>query len=140
MLEDSSVPIDHDVIIDPWGELRQHEHYVPYHGFCGICDTAFVVTPRIQKFLLEIKRIPVKMLTEGAAYCGSCARRRGRMKSLARAMSQRGEKGLHEQWYALRDEERALREGVTRRVVWGDWPYEYSGLIDVGTPSNQTSH
>jgi hypothetical protein len=67
MMSDAAgeVLIEHDKLIDGFAELTKHRHYLSFETFCGICDTPVTVSPKTQKYMLEVKAIPVKMLRRG---------------------------------------------------------------------------
>ena len=74
--------IIHSKIMDGFGELARHKFYKSFRSHCGICDREIQVTPSVQKWLLEKKGLPVKMLRRGAVFCEACTRRRARIKYL----------------------------------------------------------
>lgn len=125
MSEESAERIDHAKIMDGFAELRGHVHYIPMNTFCGICDEPIQVSPASQKYLLEVKGVPVKFLRRGAALCKQCAQRRARMKFLAQSASQLGDKSGAEELGHLRTEERERRAKSLRSFESVDWPYSY---------------
>jgi hypothetical protein len=73
MAKEPPLPIDHTKIMDGFSQLRAFTIYEPLNTFCGICDDPIILSPQEQKYLLEVKGVPVKFLQRGAAYCtGAC--------------------------------------------------------------------
>jgi hypothetical protein len=117
--------ITHSRLIDGFGELSAARYYVPYETSCGICDAPFTVHPRIQKYILEIRQVPVKVFRDGGVFCVPCRKRRSRITWLHR----------HDRWRTvpdgaaererLRQEEYELkrRSHIGRRDAL--WPYPY---------------
>lgn len=80
-----AVPIDHGRIIDGWGELAGVTHYQSHQRPCGSCGATFVFTARDQKYVREVRGVPVKM--DRVAYCSSCVRVRAAENRAHRARS-----------------------------------------------------
>lgn len=122
---DLSAPIDHARIMDGFGELARFSHYIPFRTGCGVCGARILVTVAAQKYLLEVKGVPVKVLRSGrGAYCTACISRRVRMKALCSEVQTR---------------EQAVELERLRAEVWAEqrgrrlgpdpcdgWPYPYS--------------
>lgn len=68
----AEVRIDHGRIIDGFGELSEQVTYEAYEAQCGLCDARFVFSPQAQKYVHEVRGIPIKMARRGAAYCQRC--------------------------------------------------------------------
>ena len=115
--------INHHKLIDGFGELDGAHTYVPFETFCGICDAPFVLHPRIQKYMLEVRQIPVKMLQRGAVFCLSCRRRRSRLNWLHRHDRWREAPGGAEERDRLRSEEYKARALSKRLYETAVWPY-----------------
>jgi len=123
----SDVPdvlIEHGKVIDGFAELEKHSHYIAFDTFCGICDAPVSVSPELQKYLLEAKAIPVKMLRRGAVYCDKCRQRRSRINLLRSGdkwrMVQNGKDELED----LLAEERNLKSRSNHLYEGAMWPYE----------------
>jgi hypothetical protein len=101
--------IDHTKLIDGFEELTKHRYYLPFQTFCGICDRLFELSPRVQKYMLEVRGIPVKMLQRGAVYCVKCRRRRSRINYLKSGDKWRAAPGGKEEMNDLIREERNLK-------------------------------
>ena len=123
MKDDTPVPIDHKKVTDGFSQLRGREVYVPLSTFCGVCDDPIELTPREQKYLLEVKGVPVKMLQRGAAFCQRCAKRRARINYLAREERWRQEPDGKAELEQLRMEERANMLHSRERFRGAKWPY-----------------
>lgn len=115
--------IDHAKITDGFDELTTHRIYRPLATFCGVCDLPIVVSPREQKYLLEVKGVPVKRLRLGAAFCQPCAARRSRVNYLARSERWRQEPNGGSELAALRSEEREAQARSHQRFRQAEWPY-----------------
>ena len=123
MKDDLDVPIDHTKVTDGFGQLRGHGVYVPFATYCGICDDPVVLSPREQKYLLEVKGVPVKFLQRGAAYCQRCAKRRARINFLARGDRWRQEPDGAAELEGLRLEESTQQLHSRERYRKAEWPY-----------------
>ncbi len=117
----ASVPVNHDVIIDGFRELARFDHYLAFRVTCGACAAEVVVTPEMQQHLLEVARIPFKMLCRGAVRCPPCAERRRRFKWLKRHDRWRQVPGGQQELDHLAAAERAAF--AVRPVQVSDWPY-----------------
>lgn len=116
-------PINHSSIIDGFGELHDSANYMPFDSYCGVCDKQIHVSPAAQKYLLEVKQIPVKFLKRGAIYCDECRDRRSRINYL-----RKGDKWLEvengkEELNQLQNEESRLEAGSSNRYLDAKWPY-----------------
>lgn len=117
------LPIKHTEIIDGFAELTNHKNYLPFSSFCGICDAKIDVTPADQKHVLEVKKVPVKMMKRGALLCEDCIKRRSRIKFLRKGNKfleiENGKVDLSE----LEKEENELKSNSKGRYNSIDWPY-----------------
>ncbi len=120
---DDEVVIDHLRVTDGFGQLDGHLYYRPLRTYCGICDTPFTLMPRVQKYMLEVKGIPVKMLKSGAVYCVECRRRRSRINWLKSGDRWRSEPYGQEALRHLQDEEQKLEARSQHRYKDAPWPY-----------------
>jgi hypothetical protein len=120
-----AVPIDHGKLIDGFGELWGYATYRPFDTFCGICDAPVILTPGEQKYLLEVKRVPVKMLQRGAVYCASCRSRRARMNELKRIDGTKTAPDVRAELAQLRSLEDDSRRLSHSRFERAAWPYPY---------------
>jgi hypothetical protein len=120
--------ISHHKLIDGFGELSSSSVYGPYETFCGICDARCVLQPRIQKYMLEIQRVPVKMLRRGAVFCLHCRKRRSRLNWLHHHDRWRNVPNGAEERDRLRAEERDAMALSKRRYENATWPYPESAL------------
>lgn len=118
--------IDHAKLIDGFGELTSSPVYVPLETFCGICDAPFVLAPRVQKYMLEVRQIPVKMLQRGAVFCVACRRRRSRINWLHSHDRFRTVDGGAEELARLRSDENQAQLYSKRRYQTALWPYRSS--------------
>lgn len=116
-------PICHAQLIDGFGELKSHSRYLAFETFCAICDEPFTLHPGAQKYLLEVKQIPVKMLRRGAVFCVRCRKRRTRINWLHHHDRWRTVLNGAEERARLREEERQLAETSRQRYVGAIWPY-----------------
>ncbi len=66
-------PIDHSLIVDGFGEMDGRTIYEAYVTNCGRCGREFTFTPEAQKYVHEVRGVPIKMGRRGAAYCPNCA-------------------------------------------------------------------
>ena len=123
MSDEDEQLIDHTKITDGFGELTAHRTYRPLATFCGVCDTPIILSPREQKYLLEVKGVPVKRLHAGAAFCQPCAERRSRINHLARGESWRHEPDGEAELAALQAQERQAESQSRRRFQQAEWPY-----------------
>jgi hypothetical protein len=80
------VPIDHSRLIDGFAELRGRTHYEDESLQCGDCGRAFVFTAAAQKYVFEVRGVPVKMRNRGAAFCDACRDVRARRNRAARQL------------------------------------------------------
>lgn len=117
------VAIDHGRVADGFNQLRGHSVYVEFPTFCGVCDEAITLTAKEQKYLLELKGVPVKMLLRGAAFCPTCIARRRRINFLAKGDRWRDEPNGQEQLASLRMEEQTLTLTGRHRSPGTAWPY-----------------
>lgn len=120
------VPIDHAVIIDGFRELDGFTHYLAFRVSCGACPTLVTVTPEMQQHLLEVARIPFKMLRRGAVRCPPCAARRRRLKWLRRHDRWREVAGGQQEVAELQAAERAAWTHGCREPTVLDWPYDHA--------------
>ena len=88
------VPIDHGRIIDGFGEMIGYTHYEDRVLPCGGCGVLFTFTARDQKYVHEIRGVPIKFADRGAAYCSECVRARAAQNRARRA--ERDAQRLHE--------------------------------------------
>lgn len=132
MMRDAAaeVLIEHNKLIDGFAELTKHRCYLSFDTFCGICDAAVTVSPRTQKYMLEVKSIPVKMLRRGAVYCVKCRQRRSRINWLKRGDRWRAERNGKEELKDLLSEEQNLKNRSKRLYENAQWPYE-SKVADI---------
>lgn len=121
--DESLYPIDHSVIIDGFAELAQHNQYLPFDTPCGICGLACHVSSRQQKYILEVNRVPVKMLVRGAVFCEGCLERRVALKELRKGRHDHDKataKALIEKYLA---EEEKLKRQARPLSASTNWPY-----------------
>ena len=123
MTDETSQRIDHAKVMDGFGQLRGHEVYRPIATFCGICDEPIELSAREQKYLLEVKGVPVKFLRRGAAYCQRCTARRARINYLRRGDRWRQEPEAADELARLRAEERDHLGHSRQRFRGAEWPY-----------------
>lgn len=125
MVDDRNVTflISHQSIVDGFGELAASRVYVPLETFCGVCDVPIVLLPEDQKHLLEVRRIPVKMLRRGAARCVPCRQRRSRLDWLRQHDRWRSVPGGAEERDLLDSQESEARAKSKRRYELATWPY-----------------
>ena len=123
MTDEHELLIDHARIMDGFGELQGQRTYLPFATFCGICDTPLVLSAREQKYLLEVKGVPVKRLRAGAAFCAQCAARRGRINEIARGERWRHVQEGEAELAKLRTEERDAQAQSHQRYLHAEWPY-----------------
>lgn len=71
-------PIDHSKIIDGFGELQGRSWYEPFETRCAGCRKPIVFEGADQKYVHEVRGVPIKMARR-VARCGECARARGRV-------------------------------------------------------------
>ncbi|MFO0570315.1 MAG: hypothetical protein U0263_32030 [Polyangiaceae bacterium] len=121
--EPDAVFIDHDKLIDGYGDLTAYTVYESFDTYCGICDAPTRVTAAEQKYLLEINGVPVKMLRGGAIYCRSCAERRARIKALKYIDGTATTSDVRKELALLRADEEHLRSRSERRYLNVSWPY-----------------
>ena len=96
---------------------------IEFDTFCGICDSPMLLSTQEQKYILEVKRVPVKMLLCGAAYCPECRQRRSRINYLRRKQQWRQVVNGEEELRRLRQEEKELQQRSRRRYADVNWPY-----------------
>jgi hypothetical protein len=73
--------------------------------------------------MLEVNRVPVKMLQRGAVFCEPCRVRRSRIKALRKEHPQRqGQSGV-EELDRLEAEEADAQRGAGRKYEKASWPY-----------------
>lgn len=121
-----SVLIEHAKLVDGFGQLTLSPVYVPFETFCGICDAPFVLAPRVQKYMLEVRQIPVKMLARGAVFCVECRRRRSRINWLHSHDRWRSVPNGAEELQRLRSEEHDAHSRSKLRYQTAIWPYRSS--------------
>jgi hypothetical protein len=126
MTDEAEELIDHAKVTDGFGELTTHRAYRALTTFCGICDERIVVSPREQKYLLEVKGVPVKRLRAGAAFCQRCAARRSRINYLASGERWRHEPNGAAELASLRSEEREAEAKSRQQFRQAEWPYPAS--------------
>jgi hypothetical protein len=119
--DESLYPIDHNAIMDGLSELAKHKHYIPFDTFCGICGEACHVTSREQKYILEVRGVPAKMLRRGAVFCDACLERRVKIKGLRQHHHDKGDSAGKLLLKKLIAEEDELK--MRPREISGDWPY-----------------
>lgn len=66
------VPIDHARIIDGLRELEGETHYQPREVKCGDCGVMFTFSPSAQRYVHEVRGVPVKMAERGSVFCARC--------------------------------------------------------------------
>jgi len=115
--------IEHDKIIDGFAELNNHKDYIEFYANCGICSTAICVTPEIQKYVLEIKGVPVKMMKRGALFCDNCRKRRARINYLKKGNKFIEVENGKIELKNLQEEERNVRWNSGANGNSYDWPY-----------------
>jgi hypothetical protein len=118
------VPIDHAAVVDGFRELDGFTHYLAFRVSCGACPTVVTVTPNMQQHLLEVARIPFKMLRRGAVRCAPCAATRRRYKWLKRHDRWREVSGGQQELAQLEAAERAARTHGGSEATVQDWPYD----------------
>ncbi len=121
--EKRGTPIDHGKVMDGHGRLAGRSSYVSFVTPCVVCGTPFAFTGTAQKYVLEVKGVPVKAL-RGSAFCARCMKRRGRIHALGRHPGK-----THVERSARAAERRHLvAEERTERSMAGaptptEWPY-----------------
>lgn len=115
--------INHNEIIDGFSELQDHKNYLSFNSYCGICDDKILVTPENQKYLLEEKKVPVKMLKRGALFCNSCSKRRARINYLRKGNQFLEEKNGRANLNELEKEENELERMSKSLYLSAEWPY-----------------
>ena len=121
--QEQLLPIKHADIIDGFTELQDHINYLPFNSFCGICDGKIAVSPRDQKHVLEVKKVPVKMMRRGALLCENCIKRRGRINYLKKGNKFIEEENGKTDLSKLESQEKELKwksKGLFGSI---DWPY-----------------
>jgi hypothetical protein len=121
--EEERVAIYHDKVIDGFNELTTHENYLSFASNCGICDAPIVVSGKAQKYLLEVRGIPAKMLMRGVVFCGVCRKRRARINWLKSGDRWRTEPNGEAQLAQLRSDEEQSRRSSHRLYEGAIWPY-----------------
>ncbi len=111
--EEERLPIDHTKIMDGFGQLSRSKYYQAFYTNCGICNEKTFVTAKTQKYILEVKIIPVKMLQRGAVFCKSCTKRRGRINYLKKGNKFLKVENGRVELTRLRDEEQKLKSDKT---------------------------
>lgn len=119
----NSIKIDHEKIIDGFAELDHHKKYIEFHIHCGVCSTKTYVSPEIQKYILEIKGVPVKMMKRGALFCETCRKRRARINYLKKGNKYLEVENGKTDLKKLQDEENKIRRNSSRSIFTYDWPY-----------------
>lgn len=117
------LPINHQKIIDGFNQLAEHINYLPFESFCGICDDDIFVTAKKQQYILEEKRVPVKMLMRGAILCKKCAKRRAKMHFLRKGNHWTEIENGKELLQELEDEERLLQTNSKSSYLTVKWSY-----------------
>lgn len=79
--------IDHAKVIDGFGDLVGRDVYEPREVRCGRCGRFFTFTAADQKYVHEVRGVPVKMADRGAAYCDACVPLRAEENRTARRRS-----------------------------------------------------
>ena len=117
--------IDHTKITDSSGDFVNIIEYIDFTTNCGICGVEFLLTSAAQKYILEVRRVPVKLLRKGAAFCDECTSRRSKINSLKRAEKWRTLPHGKEELHRLLQEELALelRESHHKPDREYPWPY-----------------
>lgn len=119
--DESLHPIDHSAIMDGLSELTAYKNYKPFDTFCGICGAACHVTSREQKYILEVKGVPAKMLRRGAVFCDMCLERRVKIKGLRKHHHDKGDSAGKVLLKKLIAEEDALK--MQPKEIGSNWPY-----------------
>lgn len=116
----SGVRVDHGRIIDGFGELSEQATYEPYEVQCGLCDARFAFSPREQKYVHEVRRVPIKMARRGAAYCQRCVPKAA-ARNAARAQNAERQRDVQRTTLALRehpgDPELRLKSVISRILL-----------------------
>lgn len=120
------IPIDHARIVDSQAQLVGFPNYVPFDTYCGICDSKCHVTPRTQKYILEVRRVPVSALRQGAVFCESCRARRARIQALRRNDRWRTVEDGASELSRLEAEEAVARQNSKAQYTVGNWPYGHA--------------
>lgn len=115
--------IDHSSIIDGFGELTEHKQYKPFNSYCGICDQNVYVTSAIQKYIVEINKVPVKMLRRGAIFCENCKTRRAKINYLKNGNKYLEVEEGKTELINLRKEEQEIKSQSKGLYESGEWPY-----------------
>lgn len=87
--DEEQVEIEHEKVIDGFGHLVGHKYYRAFPSTCSICGRSLVLSASDQKYLLEVKGVPVKLM-QYAAFCMQCRSHRARIKFLKRETGSRG--------------------------------------------------
>jgi hypothetical protein len=117
------LPINHSIIIDGFAELKTHINYLPFDSFCGICDKNMLVTAAVQKHVVEVRQVPVKMMKRGALFCESCSKRRGRINFLKNGNKFLEEENGKAELIDIEKEEKELQSQSKGLYSAADWPY-----------------
>lgn len=120
------VPTEHFKITDRFAELANHKNHQPFSAYCGACDAKVKVFPSAQKHLLEISKILVKFLQNGAIFCQICTQRRTRINHLHRGDNYRNLENDLVELRALEADEKALDKHYRDNFIDGKWPYQSS--------------
>jgi len=115
--------IEHDKIIDGFAELTHHTNYIEFHVNCGICSIKICATPEIQKYVLEVKGVPVKMMKRGALFCENCSKRRARINYLKKGNKFIEVENGKTELKNLQDEENKFEWNSGASDKPYDWPY-----------------
>lgn len=85
-------PIDHRRLVDGFGEMSSRTHYEGFESKCGRCGCAFWFSATAQKYVHEVRGVPVKR-ARSAGFCDACAKARGK-KNRAHAEGARRRKEI----------------------------------------------
>jgi hypothetical protein len=113
-----AIRIDHAKVIDGHRELIGN-HYIGFDSHCR-CDQPIHISADTQRYLLEEKQIPVKMLMRGAVLCEDCRRRRARMAVLRDLSTETAREELRK----LEQEEDRIETTSNRKYERASWPYD----------------
>ena len=115
--------IDHSKLIDGFGNLEKHYRYISFETSCGICREKLIATPEMQKYLLEVKSVPVKTLHRGSVpFCEKCRDIRSRINQLNKNGGYRKESKEHKELEALKACEEKRRKRHSHSEI-ANWPY-----------------
>jgi len=118
-----TVRIDHTKLIDGFGNLARHNRYISFNTYCGLCGVDLTATPEMQKYLLEVKQIPVKYLQRGSVpFCEECKDIRSRIKYLNKNGAYRKESKEFKELASLKVRENARKKKPSEAEA-ANWPY-----------------